>query len=67
MKKFGEDSLAELSHTRFQEAKRRLRTFVINTDMSDETEKKRLMAYFAHRTWTMVNLLKDCFKARKAG
>ena len=47
VKKFKDDSLAELSHTRFQEAKKRLRNFVINTDMkSDLAERKRLMNYF---------------------
>ena len=35
--------------------------------MSDEPEKRRLMAYFAHRPYTMINILKDCFKARKGG
>ena len=47
MKKFGDDMLAEMSYARFQEAKKRLRYFVINTDMkSDVKEKKRLLAYF---------------------
>ena len=47
MKKFGDDMLAELNYARFQEAKKRLRYFVINTDMkSDVKEKKRLLAYF---------------------
>jgi hypothetical protein len=50
MKKFGDDQLAELSHARFQEAKKRLRNFVINTDMnSDHSEKMRLISYFQHR------------------
>jgi hypothetical protein len=49
LKKFGDDQLAELSHARFQEAKKRLRNFVINTDMKDPAEKKRLVAYFQHR------------------
>ena len=47
MKKFGDDMIAEMSYPRFQEAKKRLRFFVINTDMkSDLKEKKRLLAYF---------------------
>ena len=33
MKNFGNDMLAEMSYARFQEAKKRLRYFVINTDM----------------------------------
>lgn len=46
-KKFGDDMLAELSYLRFQEAKRRLRHFVINTDMqSDPEERARLLSYF---------------------
>ena len=67
LKKFGDDQLAELSYARFQEAKKRLRNYVINTDMkSDFKEKKRLMAYFQHRSHTFINIIKDCFKARKA-
>lgn len=47
LKKFGDDQLAELSFLRFIEAKRRLRHFVMNTDMkSDPKEKRRLIAYF---------------------
>ena len=47
LKKFGDDQLAELSYVRFQEAKKRLRNFVIYTDMrTDLAEKKRLIAYF---------------------
>jgi len=34
---------------------------------SDPAEKKRLLAYFAHRSYTYINILKDCFKARKGG
>jgi len=46
-KKFGDDMLAELSYARFQEAKKRLRHFVINTDMqSDVVEKTRLLNFF---------------------
>ena len=67
LKKFGDDQLAELSYVRFQEAKKRLRNFVISTDMkSDPAEKKRLMAYFQHRPHTFVTIMKECFKARKA-
>jgi hypothetical protein len=47
LKKFGDDQLAEMSYARFQEAKKRLRHFVINTDMkSDPKEKKRLLTFF---------------------
>ena len=43
LKKFGDDLLAEMSYQRFQEAKKRLRHFIINTDMvSDTKERKRL-------------------------
>ena len=67
-KKFGDDLLAELSHARFQEAKKRLRNFVINTDMkSNPDEKARLMSYFAHRSHTFTNLMRECFKARRGG
>ena len=66
MKKFGDDMLAEMSYARFQEAKKRLRFFVINTDMkSDLKEKKRLLAYFQHRPYTLITILKECYKARK--
>lgn len=66
-KKFGDDMLAELSYVKFQEAKKRLRLFVINTDMqSDKLEKQKLLSYFKHRQHTLVMILKDCYKARKA-
>lgn len=66
LKKFGDDQLAEMSYARFQEAKKRLRHFVINTDMkSDPKEKKRLLAFFQHRSHTLITILKDCYKARK--
>lgn len=59
--------LAELSYVQFQEAKKRLRHFVINTDMqSDDTEKAKLLSFFMHRQYTLMMILKDCFKARKA-
>ena len=49
-KKFGDDMLAELSYARFNEAKKRLRHFVIHTDMvSDQSEKTRLINFFQHR------------------
>jgi hypothetical protein len=66
LKKFGDDQLAEMSYARFQEAKKRLRHFVINTDMkSDPKEKKRLLAFFQHRSHTLITILKDCYKTRK--
>lgn len=50
-KKFGDDQLAELSYNYFQEAKKRLRHFVINTDMtSNPQEKAKLLNYFMHRS-----------------
>ena len=65
-KKFGDDMLAELAHMRFQEAKKRLRNFVINTDMmSDLDEKRRLISFFQHRPYTLITILKEAFKARK--
>lgn len=45
-KKFGDDMLAELQHMRFQEAKKRLRNFVINTDMVSEVDEKRRLVHF---------------------
>ena len=45
-KKFGDDLLAELSYVRFQEAKKRLRNFVINSDMTNNDEKRRLLSFF---------------------
>lgn len=38
--------LAELQHMRFQEAKKRLRNFVINTDMVSEVDEKRRLVHF---------------------
>lgn len=67
LKKFGDDQLSELAYLQLQEAKKRLRHFVINTDMrSDATEKRRLLGYFRHRSHTYISILKECFKARKA-
>jgi hypothetical protein len=66
MRKFGDDVLAEHCHAKFQEAKKRLRHFVIATDMHDEREKSRLLAFFQHRPHTYTSLLKECFKARRA-
>jgi len=52
---------------RFQEAKKRLRNYVINTDMkSDQAELKRLIAYFQHRPHTFITIMKGCFEARRA-
>jgi len=48
-KKFGDDQLAELSYQRFFEAKKKLRHFVINTDMTNTEERSRLLQYFRHR------------------
>ena len=36
LKRFGDDQLAELSHARFLEAKKRLRNFVINTETDNQ-------------------------------
>jgi hypothetical protein len=67
LKKFGDDQLSELAYLQLQEAKKRLRHFVINTDMrSDPVEKRRLLGYFRHRSHTYISILKECFKARKA-
>ncbi len=41
LKKFGDDQLAELSYARFQEAKKRLRNYVINTDMKSDLKEKK--------------------------
>ena len=50
LKKFGDDQLSELAYLQLQEAKKRLRHFVINTDMlSDPKEKRRLLGFFSHR------------------
>ena len=42
-----------------------MRHFVINTDMTNNEEKRRLLAFFQHRASTFVTLLRDCYKVRK--
>ena len=50
--------MTENSDKRVREAKNRLRYFIIFTDMNDQTERQRLLSYYAHRVatfWTIVN------------
>jgi len=35
------------------------------SDMTDEAERKRLLAYFSHRYFSLINMLKDAVRARK--
>ena len=64
-KRFEENLLKELEHQRVAEAKQRLRSFVVNTEMNDQAEQTRLLKYFAHRYVTFIKLLNECVRARK--
>jgi hypothetical protein len=61
-KKYEDNHLKELERRRFQEAKLRLKNFVINRDMGGETaadeeqslEQMRLLRYYKHRFCTFI-------------
>ena len=63
--KFETNALKELETKRFKEAKTRLRNFLVNTDMGPSDERERLFKYFGHRYSSLVQNLKDSFRARK--
>ena len=48
------------------EAKKRFRNFMVNSDMQDQREMRRIVLYYAHRHSTLISLLKDCARARKS-
>lgn len=60
-----DNMLKDLETKRFQLARKRLKDFVSFSDMTDEAERKRLLAYFSHRYFSLINMLKDAVRARK--
>jgi len=64
-KKFEENMLAELEFKRFAEARKRLKDFVICSNMSDGEEKARLLAYFSHRYLSLVQSLKEAIRSKR--
>ena len=57
--------MKEVEFKRFHEAKRRLRTFLIQTDMSDVEERQRLLSFFCHRFVTLVSILKEATRSKR--
>jgi len=59
-KKYEDNHLKELERRRFQEAKLRLKNFVINRDMGETAdeeqnlEQMRLLRYYKHRFCTFI-------------
>jgi hypothetical protein len=70
-KKFEDNHLKELERRRFQQAKQRLRDFVIAYNPQEEQddfsilEQERLLNYFKHRYSTFVQLMKEALTARR--
>ena len=54
-----------MEYKRFHEAKRRLRHFLIETDMSDLEERSRLLSYFAHRFVTFTAIFKEVMRRKR--
>ena len=70
-KKYEDNHLKELERKRFQEAKQRLKTFVINREPSKELdeaceiEQMRLLNYYKHRFCTFIAVMKEALTARR--
>ena len=64
-KRFEDNILEEVSHKKFHEAKRRLRNFLIHTDMSDSVERQRLLSYFASRHVTLIAIIKEAMRSKR--
>lgn len=67
-KKFEDNHLKELERRRFQQAKQRLRDFVISynpLEEVDDLEQLRLLNYFKHRYSTFTQLMKEALTARR--
>jgi hypothetical protein len=60
-----ENMLKDLETKRFTLARKRLKDFISFTDMSDDAERRRLLAYFSHRYFSLVTMLKDSVRTRK--
>ena len=57
--------MKELEVTRFTEAKMRLKDFIVYTDMSDDDERSRLLAYFCHRYASLITILKEAIRTKR--
>ena len=57
--------LKDLETKRHALAKKRLKDFVSFSDMGDTEERKRLLAYFSHRYYSLILILKDAVRTRK--
>ena len=64
--KFEIDLMKNLEQQRVLEAKKRFRNWMVNSDMNDQRELRRIINYYAHRHATLITLLKDCSRARKS-
>jgi hypothetical protein len=49
-----DNMLKDLESKRFALARKRLKDFVAFSDMSDLGERKRLLAYFSHRYFSLI-------------
>jgi hypothetical protein len=64
--------LKELERKRFQEAKARLKDFVVfmplgqSLDDEEKEEMQRLLRYYKHRFITFCSILKESLTARRA-
>jgi len=71
-KKYQDNHLKELERRRFQEAKARLKDFVVSMplgqelDQEDQDEMGRLLRYYKHRYVTFCSILKEALTARRA-
>ena len=63
--KYEDNSLKELEFKRFNEAKKRLKDFIVFTDMSDDEERGRLLAYFSHRYASLISFLKEAIRTKR--
>lgn len=64
-KRFEDNILKEVEFKRFHEAKKRLRNFLVVSDMSDTEEKDRLLAYFSHRYVTLIAIIKEAVRSKR--
>ena len=64
-KRFEDNILKEVEFKRFHEAKRRLRNFLIHTNMSDVEERHRLLSYFSHRYVTLIAVIKEATRSKR--
>ncbi len=70
-KKYQDNHLKELERRRFQEAKTRLKNFVVTRDPgiileeSEEVEQMRLLRYYKHRFCTFYSIMKEAMIAKR--